>query len=66
MDVETGLDGANAIRFTGLSRQRRNWLSQAFRSHLADKGVSILAWHGNVDKEDIAGAPSQSTSRLGG
>ena len=50
MDVETRFQSANAVRFVGLSRQRRNGLSKAFSSHSTNKRVSILAWHGDVDQ----------------
>jgi hypothetical protein len=65
MHVETGLQSSNAVRFVGLSRQCRNRLSKTFRSHSTNKRVSILAWHGDVDKQDIAWASSESVPRLG-
>jgi hypothetical protein len=43
MYVETGLQSANAVRFVGLSRQRRNGLSKAFCSHSTNKRVATAA-----------------------
>ena len=65
MYVETRLQGANAVRFVGERRQRCNGLSKAFSSHSTNKRVSILAWHGDVDKQDVARASSESAPRLG-